>query len=365
MVLDHHLGCCSYRHPSSDSVLADTNAAVDRSYSILSSIYPMNRSSAALMTTCLMVSLFGFGCVTPWSHDALPPSAATPSFGGLSSKETAARVRFMANDSFEMRQTLFGFGAFLADVTGSTKGIRYVTITRYVPKEIAALKWTTVEERETDASKKRRADYDAEIAKKTFAIGEKMPLPPESEMEKQTAEGTLTNINLKNSHTLMLPFYWHAGDTVITQGDKSAMWLSDDAFLELEGTRQTVLNFGVLDEIANKVSQNINQLKSALARLRRQADEEGKNKDLTLLKAEPDFVDWSLKVNGQDVTVSAIRAKNWFGEIVVLNNRQNPLVLKLTLNPLLAGASIFNRQEGWSHIFGFEVTNLLLQANGT
>lgn len=300
----------------------------------------------------------GVGCVRPVATEMpTQPEPSANTIGDVSAKEAAGRIVFSAGDSFEVRQTFFGFGSFLPDITGSTKGVRYVTVTRFAPKETAAVKWMTVEEHESDESKKARVAYDETVSKRTYAIGEKMPVPPEPQIEKQTTEGSVTDINLANAHALFPPVYWSPGD-VIVKNEKSAIWLSDDTFQELVQTRQTVLNFGVLDETANKISKNIGQLRAAYDRLRKQANAEGKDKDLTLLKADADFVNWTLKVNGAETTVSAIRAKNWFGEITVLNNRQNPLVLKLTLNPLLAGASIFNKQEGWSHIFGFEATNI-------
>lgn len=190
-----------------------------------------------------------------------------------------------------------------------------------------------------------------------------MPVPPEPQMEKETQEGAVMDLNLKTAHALFPPVYWMPNDTIIKH-EQSGVWLSDEAFEDLRQTRQTVLNFGVLDATANKISQNISQLRSAWERLRHQAQDDGekKNKERAVLKADPDFVDWTLKVNGQDVIVSAIRAKNWFGDIVILNNRQNPLILKMTLNPMLAGASVFNKQEGWSHVFGFEITNLVVHA---
>lgn len=291
----------------------------------------------------------------------MAPVAPSKPLADFSAKEAAARTTFDAGDTFEVRQTFFGLGGFLPDLTGSTKGVRYVTVTRFVPKEVAAIRWMTVEERESEASQKARAEYDRLLSRKTYAIGEKVPPPPDAQKEKETAEGAITDLNLKTAHALFPPVYWTPGDPII-RNEQSGVWLSDEAFEELRQTRKTVLHFGVLDATAGKISKNISHLRSALDRLRGQAQEDPKIKETTLLKADADFADWTLKVNGQEVTVSAIRAKNWFGEILVLNNRQNPLILKMTLNPMLAGASVFNKQEGWSHVFGFEITNVVVRS---
>ncbi len=362
-------GCARCHHHGSvgmavaDHSVIARNARVDDERVFFRTITPMNRYAWFISLLLSSVMIMGVGCIKPAPSETSNAGAKSSlPFAELSAKEAAARVTFSEKDTFEVRQTFFGFGAFLPDLTGSTQGVRSVTVTRFAPRETAAVKWMTVEERETEASKKARADYDRLISQKTYAIGEKMPMPPEPQMEKETAEGALTDLNLRSSHALFPPVYWLPGETII-KSDQSGIWLSDEAFEELRQTRQTVLSFGVLDATANKISQNISQLRSAWDRLRHQAQEDGKGKERTVLKADPEFLDWTLKVNGQDATVSAIRAKNWFGEIVVLNNRQNPLILKMTLNPMLAGASIFNKQEGWSHIFGFEITNVVVRSS--
>lgn len=57
------------------------------------------------------------------------------------------------------------------------------------------------------------------------------------------------------------------------------------------------------------------------------------------LRVEPDFVTFELDVNGQDTAVQAIQAFDDFGnEYVILDNLQNPLILKFTYNAVSTGA---------------------------
>ena len=93
--------------------------------------------------------------------------------------------------------------------------------------------------------------------------------------------------------------------------------------MELVRTRHTILNLGVFDAEANQAAKNVADLKTTLDRLRKQANEDGQFQDLTLLEAEPDFIEYPLEVNGRTVMVSAIKAKNWFGEVIILNSAQN------------------------------------------
>ncbi len=97
--------------------------------------------------------------------------------------------------------------------------------------------------------------------------------------------------------------------------------------------------------------------------MRQQASDEEAFKDLTELYADEELIEWRLKVNGEEKKVSAIRARNWFGEVIVLNNRQNPMILKVTLNPLAAGmdAASGNGESVMSRLFGYEVDNIVLK----
>lgn len=162
--------------------------------------------------------------------------------------------------------------------------------------------------------------------------------------------GTLTNINLQNSHAAQLPAYWQKGKHSLAD-EKTGIWLSDDAFQELSRTKQTILNYGIFDEEAQGISKADPEFKRAYEALRARAGTDGKAHDLTLMKADAEPVDWKISVNGKERTVSVWRARNWFGEIVVLNDRQNPLILKMTLN----------QDEYMDKIYAYEVTNIELK----
>jgi hypothetical protein len=293
-----------------------------------------------LVATMAIASLLGAGCFgtslpNPFAQES------TPAMSEWTPAQASERLQFLSGDTFEIRQTFLGLGARLPDLTKSPEGVRYVTVTRFAPFNIAELKWNALIEQRTPGA--------ATGTLRVFAV------------EKTSATGTILGIGLKKSHTLFLPVYWKPGVANLYE-DGSGVWLSDDAFQELTKTQQTILNFGIVDEAANAIVKNATELRDAWNRLRKQAASEGKRKDLTLLEAEAEPIEHELVVNGKPLKVSALRARNWFGEILVLNSRQNPLILKLTLNPLLAGVEMFGKQGGASHVFGFEITNLTVQA---
>ncbi len=286
-------------------------------------------SAYRLSAFLVAAALLGAGCLSFWPESHTTTSTST---GTL---QSGADIQFQPGDTFEIRQTVFGFGAFLPDFLQSKDGVRTVKIDRFAPFYHAGLTWT---------------------------LTANEPSTSTGQLVKTSASGTITDINIQNTHSAYLPAYWEKGLHTLA-GEKSAIWLSDDAFQELSRTGHTILNFGVFDEQANTAAKNLSDLKTTLNRLRNQAEEDGKYSDLTLLKADPKPIDWTITVNGKDMTVSAIQARNWFGEIVVLNNRQNPLILKMTLNPLTSAAAdaATGNDNFLDKIYGYEVANIELK----
>jgi len=312
-----------------------------------------------LLVPLFFLAVAGWGCASfaiPW-----PTSTSTGSSVASATStpiEVAKAIQFIPGDTFEIRQTVLGFGAFLPDFLKSDEGVRLVTIKRFAPMHVAELEWQVTATKETDASKRARLAYETDLKNHPVPIGEAVPPPPAVETQKQTTTGTLLGINLRTAHTAYLPLYWQGGKSDIV-GEKTAIWLSDDAFLELVNTRHTILNLGIFDDSLNKAAKNISGLKDAYSALRTQANEAGKFKDLTELEADSEFIDWPLDLNGETRTVSAIRAHSWFGEVIILNSRQNPMILKVTLNPTTAlAAALGTNTSLLQNLFGYEVKNI-------
>ncbi len=284
-------------------------------------------------------------------------STSTGSFAGLTPAEIAQRIQFIPGDTLEIHQTLLGLGAFLPDLVDPSNSGREVTITRFAPMNIGGLSWkfTTTRTREeaikVDSLEQTLTAPGTPEAPKTKTVTEEV-----------VVSGDVTNINLKESHSASLPAYWKEG-ALDLNNERSGIWLSDDAYLELSKTNQTPLNLGVFDEAVSNVTKNVAELKAALGKLRDQANQDDARGDLTLLKADPERVHVTIKVNGEDVTVQAIRARNWFGEITVMDSRQNPLILSVTINPLFAGAREFlgGGLDSLDELFGYEVTSITLK----
>lgn len=275
----------------------------------------------------------------------------------LSPEEAAKRISFTPGDTFELRQTMVGFGSALPELLGQRDGVKAVTVKRFAPMNVAELEWSMEAKRETEASRTEREAYE-----RARDAGEAATLPA-VRFETKPSSGSLKAIGLRSPHTTSLPASWPEGESSLRE-EQSGLWLSDDAYQELSRTGLTTLNLGVFDEETNRLAQGLQDVNKALSALRARASEDGKNHDLTLMKADAERVTVPLDINGVEVKVTAIRAKNWFGEITVLDNRQNPLILKLTINPLSAGLAetLGGSLSSLDQLLGYEIKKLRVQA---
>ncbi len=312
-----------------------------------------------LCLACVVFVAVGAGCRSFVAPEGMDPGQAArgEALAKLPPSEAAQKVNFVPGDTFELRQTMLGFGAALPELLGRRDGVKRVTVNRFAPMNTADLAWNMTIQREKEASRKEREAYERERD-----AGKAATLPA-TQYESREVNGTVTGIGLRSPHTLTLPASWQEGDRAL-RDEQSGLWLSDDAYLELSRTGLTTLNFGVFDEETNRLAQGLQDVDKALTALRTRASEDGRNHDLTLLKAETERVVVPLEINGVEVKVSAIRAKNWFGEVTVLENRQNPLVLKLTINPLSAGLAetLGGSLSSLDQLLGYEIKKLRVQA---
>lgn len=317
---------------------------------------PMKNSRlATLAIFSSVLVLTGFGCNMDRIPDVFQKNKDKPT--QTETVEAAKAIEFIPGDGFTINQTFMGVGGLLSNLAGFKDGKREVTITRFAPAHVANLEWSLTSQRETAASKKARENYE-----KALKEGKASGLPPQPAFEEGVTTGTVSDISLASSHSAYFPNYWTSATTSLS-GERSAVWLSDDAFQELSRTRHTVLNFGVFDEALQKATKGISDVKEAIDALQKRANTESENKDLTLLEADETTSDYKIRVNGEEKTVSVIKARNWFGEIIVLNNPQNPLILKASLNPVTSGAAdaASGTEAFFDKFFGFEITDITIK----
>ncbi|MDF1496560.1 MAG: hypothetical protein P1P90_00690 [Patescibacteria group bacterium] len=316
----------------------------------------MKRTIGIVGFFALLVVL-GAGCLWFNKDSKILPAGPRPAdLNNISPEEASKRINFVPGSQIEIRQTYLGVGAQGAEKLseGDKSGVRIITIDRFAPMNIANLRWQLSQDMETGESITARADYDEAV--KNLEEGEQAPGEPEIIKERQTVIGTLTDINLKNTHKIFLPAYWPTGESTIA--DLSAIWVSTDVFEELKGTKNSTIYFGILDSALFGALSIAKEFSGAIDALRSDKASISNKVDVDLVKADEPS-EWELMVNGKKVMVQVIKARNWFGEIVVLDNPQNPLILKMTFSP--EGATELEKSNGAAFLktlLGYEVTQL-------
>jgi hypothetical protein len=215
---------------------------------------------------------------------------------------------------------------------------------------------------ETEASKQAREEFQTALA--NLGEDDEIPARPETVFEERTVSGTVENINLSKSHKALLPSYWEEGPVNLVN-EVSAMWLADDAFQELTRTGQTVLSFNLFHDASAKAVRGANELKEALDTLRdeSQTARVEERKDVDFVEMLEDSLEYEMTIDGKKIRVEAFKARNWFGEMIVLKSRQNPMILEFNINPLAAGANeLFGEKTGsLQDLFGYKVDNFNLK----
>lgn len=292
------------------------------------------------------ILLVGAGCQAPeWPRQT-------------SAEERAANAEALdlsSGSELVIRGTVLGFGGGVSEDLGSDVGRRTVTVESYTPSSSADLSWTLRVRRETEASQQAREEYNDAVQ----GITDDAPEPPQREYEEVDVTGSLATSSLIDAETIYLPAYWGEGDRGII-ADNSILWLSAEKYDELVETRESSLSVGLFDDVLRPLELADN-VTNALNRLRGQAEEVSRYKDLYKLEAKPEFGSARVTVNGERQQVKTIQASNWFGTYTILANRDNPLVLKIVLNPLSLGAvSIFSPLGILESFLGYEVVEVAM-----
>lgn len=287
-------------------------------------------------------------------------SSGTPSnfVQPSSAEELTRRLVFQPGDTFDIGQTFFGLGG-LPSLLWQAKNVnRAVTVDVYAPGSMAKLSWSATSEQETEDSVKARADYEARVAKRRK--GETYPPPPPVKLETVTARGSVEAVDLLNTHTLALPAYWLPGPTNLLN-QRSAIWLSQDAYLELVKTSSTDIYFDISSQAAGELLKSSQTWVDAIQRLRRAEASLGTRREPARARRAQTMTDWPLSINGDRRMVKAWNVKNDFGELVVLANQDNPLILKATVNPAFPGlAQATKGVLDWDALFGYEIQRLIM-----
>lgn len=281
--------------------------------------------------------------------------------GGCSEKKSSDKniegftsdLKIKSGTRLDIRQTIFGLGAKIAEINDTEQGKTGVEITQWDYDGEIALKWQRKMKVETEESIQARKDFEKNQV--PTPIGEEEPKGPDPKFDEIDVEGKVTANNSGDINSIFIPAYWSEGEKSLE--NNGIIWLSKKNYQELVDTRKTHLRLGLFDDAIAIAGGSLDKANEALKKLG--ADAEKIKDDPYLLEADGDFSEFSLKVNGETEKVQVIKARNWFGEYIILNNPDNPIILKATLNPLSYGAlDILSPLGILKSLLGYEVTSI-------
>ncbi len=289
------------------------------------------------------------------THLAVAATLGTSSLQGQSPSAPAPQLG--AGAQVRIAPTVAGFGASLLRRMKDPHGIKVVTVIE-VREDGRVVEWWERVREETEESRHRRDELKNHPP--VVGVGEAEPEPPAAEYAERIRRGRITATGLSASRTMTLPALLPEGDQAVE--GTSLIWLSPVAFRELRSTRETRWSFGLLDSPLLQPVALVGGLRRALDALRKRLETEASAaelEDYRRIEAEPDFSSFELEVDGRRVKVRTIVARNWFGELVILDDENNPLVLKATLNPLSGGAlDVFSPLGALKALAGYQVLSI-------
>ncbi len=280
----------------------------------------------------LVLVLIGAGCTS------VPVSSLTP-------EQATAELGIAQGSQIVVRPTVLGIGGKIAKWLGGETGERVVTVDEWTPGVRAAISWSITTQVETAESLATRKAYDETYDKSP--VGVEIPKPPKPTYQDEVEEGTIKTDSLESATTLWLPEQWPHGDGGTVQ--TTLLWLSRSQYDELVGTRQMTLSLDLFDEFLTQIQETTSRFRDVVNRLsailpfgkQKEASEDvgaaDDEESVLTMKASPSWGMYVLKVNGVRTTVRTIEAKNKFGSLSILANRDNPLVLEVRLTPLAQG----------------------------
>lgn len=269
----------------------------------------MKRNVFPVFGALLLLAVMGFGCSTPSTGVVPLPSASISgpqplSLEGLNSKEAARKITFVGSSIIVMRQSFEGPGKLFAKNLGLGDSLdRTIVIKRFSPSLLVEADWKTstnvASPTDKDASRMIQAQYT----------------------------GTVSGGNLRDSRSLFPPVYWKEGSS--SAFGSGVIWLSQEVYENLAKAHVSTLKLGLEDGQMLDFASSTPELRRTVLNLQNEIKKVIDRKDVFLTTATTDVRE--LVVNGKKTKVDVLVATNWFGEIVVLDNPTNPLVLSMKI----------------------------------
>lgn len=216
-----------------------------------------------------------------------------------------------------------------------------------VGKNGLKLRWSGRVRVEKPESARRREDWVRVLSN---APRNATPVPPPpADYESREVGGTLAFPDFATATEFLLPGLWPEGFATIA--GSSALWISTNAFAELNAAGHATVPFSLSSKALRDPAASV---------LRRAVQLSGETASgpphLWTRDAEGDF---ALRVDGAEVRVTSLLARNWFGAYTVLAAGGPPLVLSVLPRPVPApGLDLFAPAGVLRTLLGYRVSEV-------
>jgi len=270
-----------------------------------------NQLRMCVFNAVIVVALMGVGCSRPVETVPTPTVRVTSisnpqplSLNGLSPHDAARKIALERGNVLTMHQSFIGPGRAFAAGLGLGQSVdRAIVIRRFAPNVLSDIEWKA-----STALLASRAKDPAHMAHTEYV-------------------GAVLSADLRSAHSLYPSVYWKEGDSDAL--GTGVLWLSQDVYEDLAKIHTSTLKFGLEDGQLLDFASSTPALRESIRTLQAEIVKVIDRNDVFATTAVTGTRD--LRVNGATSTVEVLIAKNWFGEIQVLNNPQNPLVLSMKL----------------------------------
>jgi hypothetical protein len=172
-----------------------------------------------------------------------------------------------------------------------------------------------------------------------------------------SATGTAAFESYEDAHAMLLPAFWMDGATVAKAN--GGLWLSRGAYEELTGAGATEWRLGLAENAFSTLSKAMKTFYDLSAKLSGSATSSNPSIAPFMIKKTAVVEAYPLTVDGRIVLVRAVKATSWFADFLILENAADPLILKVTVNPVAAPAlkSLATAEIRWEEL-GYEITSI-------
>lgn len=218
-----------------------------------------------------------------------------------------------------IQPSFLGVTGTVADLIGSKEGAKTAAVSAFEPGVRARIEWTDA----GDPGKK----------------------------------GSVDTAGWTEAHEMFLPAFWPAGDGTTAA---SPLWLSPAAWRGLKEAGSTEWKLGLAGEDSvDAALKTLQVFQDLAAKLSGGGVASATSSSPFRIVAGKKPLAFPLRIDGKLAHVRALTASSWFADYVILENPANPLILKVTVNPVALSALDALKPLGVDvRALGYEITSI-------